>query len=425
MRGGRVGSSASRPISSNEQVHSGPGRHFKDLLEACLEAQLDGVFADLDGGVEFARKLLATQPLMAPDNTSPETLSSLHRAVLLTVLYSDLFDQPLTGEELHCYLAAPCPDRQVLDLAVEALDRSYLGTADGLVYWRGREATIELRRHRQRLAAERWGPARRFARWLGWVPFLRMVAVCGSQAMDNGDVDGDVDLFLITEPGRLWLVQSLTMVLRRAGRRLGIDICPNYLLASSALEIEERNLYTAREAAQTMPLWGDEAYASFVEANRWIDDFLPQRFAKDVPEMGKQTDVQCRFLEPVPRHRLTAVLERLLGGRLGDVADRAIHRALLLYYRLRLRRYGWRRQEIEGAYRRDRQEVITGGYAAAVARRFVDRGVAELGDRISAGELRGIFFGEAVEGTGEPGADREAPDPLYAGLMETRYGGGS
>ncbi len=36
-----------------------PGRHFKDLLEACLEAQLDGVFADLDGGVEFARALLA------------------------------------------------------------------------------------------------------------------------------------------------------------------------------------------------------------------------------------------------------------------------------------------------------------------------------------------------------------------------------
>ncbi len=35
-----------------------PGRHFKDLLEACLDAQLDGVFSDLDGGLEFARGLL-------------------------------------------------------------------------------------------------------------------------------------------------------------------------------------------------------------------------------------------------------------------------------------------------------------------------------------------------------------------------------
>ncbi len=35
-----------------------PGRHFKELLEACLEAQLDGVFSDLPGGLEFARGLL-------------------------------------------------------------------------------------------------------------------------------------------------------------------------------------------------------------------------------------------------------------------------------------------------------------------------------------------------------------------------------
>ncbi len=35
-----------------------PGRHFKDLLEACFEAQLDGTFNDLDGGLALARGLL-------------------------------------------------------------------------------------------------------------------------------------------------------------------------------------------------------------------------------------------------------------------------------------------------------------------------------------------------------------------------------
>ncbi len=39
-----------------------PGRHFKDLLEACLDAQLDGVFSDIEGGVEFARGLLEDPP---------------------------------------------------------------------------------------------------------------------------------------------------------------------------------------------------------------------------------------------------------------------------------------------------------------------------------------------------------------------------
>ncbi len=43
-----------------------PGRHFKDLLDACLEAQLDGEFTDLEGGIELARALLATHSLSEP-----------------------------------------------------------------------------------------------------------------------------------------------------------------------------------------------------------------------------------------------------------------------------------------------------------------------------------------------------------------------
>ncbi len=352
---------------------------------------------------------------MAPEASSSESLPPLQRAVLATVLYSDLFDHPLTGDELHRFLTAPCPDRDALDRAVEALDGRHLGTAGGFVFRRGREATIDVRRRRQRLAAARWPPARRFARWLGWVPFLRMVAVCGSQAMDNGDDDGDVDLFLITEPGRLWLVQSLTMALRRLGRGLGIEICPNYLLTSDTLAIAQRDLYNAREAVQAVPLWGEAAYDRFLEANPWIDDFLPQ---------GRAAATR-HLLEPAPRRWLTSVLERLLGGRLGDFADIAVHRTLLLYYRVRLHRHGWRRQDIERAYGRDYQGVITGGYAAAVANRFVELGTSVLGDLMPAGELAGVFFGEASGGDDRSQEAHAAPDPLYAGLMAKRYGGGS
>ncbi len=350
---------------------------------------------------------------MAPTAESPESLPTLHRALLLTVLYGDLFDHPLTVNELHRFLMAPCPRREDLDRALETLTERWLAGAEGFVCWRGREATIEVRRRRQRLAAERWPPAERFAGWLGRVPFLRMVAVCGSQAMENGDDDGDVDLFLITAPRRLWLVQSLTMALRRAGRRLGVDFCPNYLLTEDSLEIGARDLYNAREAAQSLPLWGGEVHERFLEANRWTLDFLPQH---------RQGDLHGRLRER-PRHRLTAALERLLGGRLGDALDGAVHRLLLLYYRWRLRRHGWSRRQIEGAYRRDRQGVITGGYAAAVAKRFVEHGVRELGGEISRDELKRWFFGGTDPATVTPAAEAEA-DPLYAGLMATRYGGG-
>lgn len=350
---------------------------------------------------------------MASTAASPESLPPLQRAILLTVLYSDLFDHPLTGDELHRFLMAPCPERQDLDRALAALTGRHLATPEGFVCRPGREATIEVRRRRRRLAAGRWPPAERFARWLGWVPFLRMVAVCGSQAVENGDDDGDVDLFLITAPGRLWLVQSLTMALRRVGRRLGVELCPNYLLTTDRLELETRNLYTAREAAQVVPLWGGDAHERFLAANRWIEGFLPQL----------RLDDRHGRLRARPRHLLTAALERLLGGRLGDALDRAIHRTLLRYYRRRLRRHGWSAEDVERAYRRDRQEVITGGYGAAVAERFVERGARELSEVLSRDELKSWFYG----GDGQAGAPAAvaAPDPLYAGLMTARYGGGS
>ncbi len=39
-----------------------PGRDFKPLLDRCYEAQLDGQFTDLDGGVAFLRSLLTSAP---------------------------------------------------------------------------------------------------------------------------------------------------------------------------------------------------------------------------------------------------------------------------------------------------------------------------------------------------------------------------
>jgi hypothetical protein len=342
----------------------------------------------------------------------PGALAPLAQAVLLTVAYGDLFDYPLTPDELFAWLPVPCRDREQLERTVTALERQAdagrrLARHDGYLCFAGREEIVALRRRRGEMAARRWPAARRFARWLARVPFVRMVAVCGSQAVENGDRNGDVDLFLVTEKDRLWLVHTATMVLRRltrlSGRRLGVEICPNYFLTTASLAVETRNLYTAREIVQTVPLWGEAVYDRFLEANRWAEDFLPQGSLDD----------RRRFVDE-PRHgRAVRLLERLLGGRLGDFLDRSVHRLLLRYYHWRLRRHGWTRAHLEDAYRRDRQVVIHGGFGAAVVRRFF----AAAADLAPRGELERWFFGRGGEAEAE-----DRPDPLYAGIMDRRYG---
>jgi hypothetical protein len=231
-----------------------------------------------------------------------------------------------------------------------------------------------------------------------------MVAVCGSQAAGNATEGADVDFFLVTDRGRLWTVQVCSMLMRRVVSLASVGVCPNYLLADDALEVRPRTLYSAREAAQAEPLWGEDTYARFLEANRWIAQFLPH--ADQASDRGSR-------LKRVERPRVTRLVEWLLGGWLGHALDYTLYRLLMLYYPLRLRHLGWRAEQFRRAYRRDQQVVMQGGYGPAVARAFRQRVVSYFGEPDASRELARLF---------PVGAGSAEPDRLYARLFAERYG---
>ena len=345
----------------------------------------------------------------SPAESTPRDLvpSRLQRDVLLTLLYSDLFDYPLDRDQLARLLVGPCEDGRELQRALDGLDGVVLESEEGFLHLEGRSELVGLRRDRALRAEHRWHGAARFARLLRHVPFLRMVAVSGSQAVDNPRADSDVDFFLITAPRRLWLVQACTMTLRRLARLLGVHACPNYFLSSDALEVQPPNLYTAREIAQTVPLWGQEAYAEFRRANRWVAGFLPN--------LGDEARVSDHAIGDGGRVPLRRAAERILGGRLGDRADRLVHRLLLAYYRRRRSDEGWTRADLEQFYEPDRQAVVGHGYLDAIESRFRRRAEELFGESAPiADELDRLFPSR------EKVANERSP---YPRLFDERYGG--
>jgi len=137
-----------------------------------------------------------------------------------------------------------------------------------------------------------------------------LVGISGALAMENSDEDDDIDLFIITSAGRLWLSRFLvTILVELVGQRrrpnhefkrmkneskliksVGISqksagisnikdkICLNMFVDESHLAIpeRERNLFTAHEVAQMKRLWDkDEAYDRFLVANSWVGEYLP------------------------------------------------------------------------------------------------------------------------------------------------------
>jgi hypothetical protein len=207
----------------------------------------------------------------------PTTLTQLEQAIWRTVAYVDLFDYPLTAVEIHRYLdGVPATASEVAKRLIGSP-----ALADCLIHKEGffclpeREEIIEIRHDRRLRAQQLWPEAVRYGRIIAQLPFVRMVAVTGSLAMNNVSDDADIDYFVVTENGRLWLTRALVIAIVRLAARRGIILCPNYFVAESALTLPEHNIYTAREIVQMVPLFGHEVYVQLRQHNCWASQFMP------------------------------------------------------------------------------------------------------------------------------------------------------
>lgn len=215
-------------------------------------------------------------PVLAPARPGPGLRSqALQSAVLKTLIYSDLFDFPLTAAELSTYLFDVGAGEDEVQCAARSCGD--VVELDGYFCLRGRQHLVAERRRRQAENNRLWRKARRYGSIVAALPFVRMVAITGSLAPGNARVGDDIDLLLVVAPGRLWLCRLLVLGMVRALRLLGDELCPNFLLAASRLRIDGSAFpaYYARELSQMAPLFGGRAYGALRLANGWTAQLIP------------------------------------------------------------------------------------------------------------------------------------------------------
>ena len=194
-------------------------------------------------------------------------------AVFQTLAYADVFDYPLTASEVHRYLTST---RGSFEQVVQVLRNEAVFTRVGAYFTlRGREEIVETRERRAKVAARLWPKAVSFGRIIAKLPFVRMVAITGSLAMSNTEAGNDVDYMIVTAPNRLWTCRAFALLVARFAKLEGIRLCPNYLVTTDALELNEHSLYVAHELAQMIPLSGMAIYEELRRLNDWTDDYLP------------------------------------------------------------------------------------------------------------------------------------------------------
>ena len=241
----------------------------------------------------------------------PAAAAALERAIVEAVAYADVFDYPLTADEVHRYLAGlPVSLGEVHSALTNGrLVPHQLSHGSPYYTLPGRESAIATRRTRAAISAGYWRSAVDYGRRIASLPFVRMVAVTGALAMDNV-ADADIDYLVVTEPGRLWLCRALVVAVVRWAALRGVTLCPNYFLSENALVLTDRNLFTAHEVAQMVPLAGLSTYARFRRVNYWTEAYLPN--ASGPPRRVRPVEPSGRRVRALTEHALRS----RLGGRL-------------------------------------------------------------------------------------------------------------
>lgn len=202
-----------------------------------------------------------------------QTSDNLSLAVLKTVAYSDMFDYPLTAREIHRYLTGV---KATLQEVVRVVGEDGLFTRTGDYFTlTGREEIVSIRLQREAKSRVLMPRAIHYGRLLGTLPYVRMVALTGSLAVMNISGNHDFDYMLVTQSGRLWTARAFAVTFGRIIRPFGHRICVNILVSERALAWHQRDLYSAREICQMIPISGMEVYRRFCAANAWTESILP------------------------------------------------------------------------------------------------------------------------------------------------------
>jgi hypothetical protein len=236
----------------------------------------------------------------------------LRSSILKAIAYFDLFNYPLAIEDILFFLDTEVEDYPV-KRELDALVKEGCLFRTGPYYSLQNDPALADRRNLSHKRADALIPiAERGARLVFQFPFVRGVFISGSLSKHCAEEKEDVDYFIVTSANRLWIARTFMHLFKKLTYLLGHQhrYCMNYYVDEEALEIREKNIFTATELITLIAASGNGGIISFFKANEWTTRFYPRYHRRNRESLG------------TPRSSLLKrTCERLLNNRIGDRLD--------------------------------------------------------------------------------------------------------
>lgn len=229
--------------------------------------------------------------------SSPE----LEKNILASLAYYDVMGYPMTSFEIHKYFTKFGQPNEAEDGQVDLLEiinvleseklKKFIEEYRGFYFLKVRKNLVEQRLERNKIAESKFKILLKTARWLRFIPFVRMIAATGSLAMKNTESQSDLDILVVLKRGKIFTGRTMVTLAvhllgrRRYGNKITNRICLNYFITEKSLEINLKDAFSASEYSFIFPLFGFSVFQKFQEENNWIKNYKPNYRADDIPNL--------------------------------------------------------------------------------------------------------------------------------------------
>ncbi|MBL7931192.1 MAG: nucleotidyltransferase domain-containing protein [Bacteroidia bacterium] len=252
------------------------------------------------------------------------SLTKAQCEIIRAVLYFDIFKYPLTKNELFENSAVFISREQFFEELDALVSLGVLKQEGDFILNLERTEADILRRLRGNEEARKIMPvAHKFSKRIARFPFVESICLSGGLSKNYYDEKGDIDFFIVTKPGRLWICRTfLIIVYKLLPKHLKKYWCTNYFISSDNLAIPDKNVFTGTELAYLIPTVNYPIYKKIMENNNWYKVRFPNK-AIASPENSIE----------LPRPFFKKSVEWLLSGSFGNRIDNVLLRLTLKIWR--------------------------------------------------------------------------------------------
>ncbi|MBI5152331.1 hypothetical protein HZA39_02260 [Candidatus Peregrinibacteria bacterium] len=259
----------------------------------------------------------------------PINIRNIREAVTRTMIFFDIFDFPLTLDEISHYLLGLKVDRPHLKLYLE--QSNSVGHHHGYYFLKNRAELVEYRNMNLSVVNNLWKRVYKFLGLFSAIPFIKMIAICNTLAYNNPTSESDIDLFVVTKKDRLFTARAILSILthllriRRHGKKIAGRFCLSFFAAENVMNLEglclkPYDIYAAYWTMSLAPVYGSETYAKFVAENTWTRRYFPDGIVPRT-EFLMQQGMISRLIK--------YLFEKILGGNFGDKIERFLGKHMI------------------------------------------------------------------------------------------------